>query len=120
MKIKEISYIHAEGYNGSSLKHGPFALLSNNFPVIIIATDDSNLSKMLNAYEEIKSRNAPIIFISDKNIDYIENKIIVENNGLFSDLLSVIPLQVLAYYLSIKRNINPDFPRNLAKSVVVE
>ncbi len=120
LKIKEISYIHAEGYNGSSLKHGPFALLSNNFPVIIIATDDSNLSKMLNAYEEIKSRNAPIIFISDKNIDYIENKIIVENNGLFSDLLSVIPLQVLAYYLSIKRNINPDFPRNLAKSVVVE
>jgi glucosamine--fructose-6-phosphate aminotransferase (isomerizing) len=120
LKIKEISYIHAEGYSGSSLKHGPFALLSKDFPVILIAPNNEHYSKMINVYEEIKSRMAPILFITD-NVDCnIENSMILPKSNVFGDLLSVIPLQLLAYKLSLVRNINPDFPRNLAKSVVVE
>jgi glucosamine--fructose-6-phosphate aminotransferase (isomerizing) len=66
LKLKEITYMHSEGYSTSSLKHGPFALLNDNFPVIILAPDDENYAKVENAYEEIKSRNAPIVFITDK------------------------------------------------------
>lgn len=119
LKIKEISYIHAEGYSGSALKHGPFALLEKNVPVILIAPDNEHLSKMNNVYEEIKSRESPILFITNKESDK-ENVIILPNNEIYSDLLSVIPLQVMAYYLSLERGNNPDFPRNLAKTVVVE
>ena len=119
LKIKEISYIHAEGYNGSSLKHGPFALLSEDFPVILISPNNIHYQKMLNVYQEIKSRNAPIIFITNVKTD-IENSLIIPNNKKFGDLLNIIPMQLLAYNLSIKKNINPDYPRNLAKSVVVE
>jgi len=120
LKIKEISYIHAEGYSGSSLKHGPFALLSKEFPVILIAPDNEYYSKMKNVYEEIKSRMSPILFITNNDKCEINNSLILPYNKRFGDLLSIIPLQLLAYQLSIKRNINPDFPRNLAKSVVVE
>ena len=120
LKIKEISYIHAEGYSGSSLKHGPFALLSKDFPVILISPNNEHYSKMINVYEEIKSRMSPILFISDKFDCNIKNCIILPKSNIFGDLLSVIPLQLLAYKLSLVRNINPDFPRNLAKSVVVE
>ena len=120
LKIKEISYIHAEGYSGSSLKHGPFALLSSEFPVILIAPNDEYYSKMKNVYEEIKSRMSPILFITNDNQCEIENSLVLPYNKKFGDLLSIIPLQILAYQLSIKRNLNPDFPRNLAKSVVVE
>ena len=123
LKIKEISYIHAEGYSGSALKHGPFALLTKDFPVILVASYDTNFAKMLNVYEEIKSRHSPIIFItnaSNQKTSHIKNVIEVENNSIFSDLLSVIPLQIISYSLSIANNLNPDFPRNLAKSVVVE
>jgi glucosamine--fructose-6-phosphate aminotransferase (isomerizing) len=119
LKIKEISYIHAEGYNGSSLKHGPFALLSEDFPVILISPNNIHYQKMLNVYQEIKSRNAPIIFITNVKTD-IKNSLIIPNNKKFGDLLTIIPMQFLAYNLSIIKNINPDYPRNLAKSVVVE
>ena len=120
MKIKEISYIHAEGYSTSSLKHGPFALLKENFPVILIANDDIFYAKNENAYEEIKSRHANIIVISDKaDIDkpYMIN---IPYNKTFRHLLSVIPLQILSYKLSLQRGLNPDMPRNLAKVVTVE
>lgn len=120
LKIKEISYIHAEGYNGSALKHGPFALLSSNFPVILISPNNSNHAKMKNAYEEIKSRGSPIILITSDTKCIYENTLIIPQNSNFSDLLSIIPLQLLAYHLSLSRDLNPDFPRNLAKSVVVE
>jgi glutamine---fructose-6-phosphate transaminase (isomerizing) len=120
LKIKEISYIHAEGCSGSSLKHGPFALLSPEFPVILIAPYDDYYSKMKNVYEQIKSRMSPILFITNHDECEIENAIVLPYNKKFGDLLSIIPLQILAYQLSIKRNLNPDFPRNLAKSVVVE
>ena len=120
LKIKEISYIHAEGYSGSSLKHGPFALLSKEFPVILVAPENEHYNKMVNVYEEIKSRHSPILFITDNSKCEYTDKILIPKSSCFSDLLSIIPLQMIAYKLSLLRNINPDFPRNLAKSVVVE
>jgi glutamine---fructose-6-phosphate transaminase (isomerizing) len=121
LKIKEITYIHSEGYSTSSLKHGPFALLDETFPVIIISPDDINYSKSENAYEEIKSRNAPIIFITNKKNQIDKHNVIyIKTNETFNDLLCLLPLQLLAYKLAINRNINPDVPRNLAKVVTVE
>ena len=120
LKIKEISYIHAEGYSSSSLKHGPFALLEQDFPVILLALKNEYYFKSLNVYEEIKSRNAKIIVISNHDDDSIDEKIIIPTNEPYQDLLSIIPLQLLAYELAICNGINPDIPRNLAKVVTVE
>lgn len=126
LKIKEISYIHAEGYATSCLKHGPFALLEPGFPVILLWFKDTHYAKSLNAYEEIKSRHAEIIVITDdesiaENPDYKkENVILIPENDTFSHMLAVIPLQLLAYYLSVTKGLNPDMPRNLAKVVTVE
>jgi len=120
LKIKEISYIHAEGYSTSSLKHGPFALLDEGFPVILVAPEDEYYSKSLNAYEEIKSRQAEIIMITDNKECDKKNAIIIPYNLTFRHLLCVIPLQILAYKLSLSRGLNPDMPRNLAKVVTVE
>ena len=122
LKIKEITYIHSEGYSTSSLKHGPFALLNENFPVIILAPNDNNYSKSENVYEEIKSRNAPIVFITDKKEqnDDKQNVIYIPENKTFRDLLCIIPLQLLAYKLAIVKGFNPDTPKNLAKVVTVE
>lgn len=123
LKIKEITYIHSEGYSASSLKHGPFALLDNNFPVIIFNLDQTNKSKIINCMNEVKSRNAPIIFITNDNNMLIENLfelIIIPENNTYSSLLGIIPIQLLAYYMAINKNINPDKPKNLAKVVTVE
>lgn len=124
LKIKEISYIHAEGYSSSALKHGPFALLQPNFPVIMIAFDDEYFDKSLNAMEEVASRGAKVIFITNRNICIDNTNVYMINlpstSKYCAEILSIIPLQVLAYKLSIKKGINPDFPRNLAKVVTVE
>jgi glucosamine--fructose-6-phosphate aminotransferase (isomerizing) len=123
LKIKEISYIHSEGYSSSSLKHGPFALLDEHFPVIIINLDQMHKTKTLNCYQEVSSRKSPIIFIT--NDITITNDVdceilFVPENKTFASLLGIIPIQLLAYYLSIERGINPDKPKNLAKVVTVE
>ena len=120
LKIKELTYIHAEGYSTSSLKHGPFALLHDGFPVIMISPNNEYYVKNNNAYEEILSRHAKIIFITDYQECDKMNSIILPENKSYADLLCVIPLQMLAYKLSIKRGINPDMPQNLAKVVTVE
>ena len=124
LKIKEISYIHAEGYSTSSLKHGPFALLHEGFPVILISPHDEHYAKAQNAYEEVKSRHARVITITDDDsIDTITDdplKITVPKNLTFSSLLTIIPIQFLSYELAIMKNYNPDMPRNLAKVVTVE
>ena len=126
LKIKEISYIHSEGYSSSSLKHGPFALLDEHFPVLLLNLDQTHYSKTLNCYEEIISRNAPVIIISNnRNIGLsIKTKdtqvVIVPENYSYNSLLGIIPIQLMAYYLSIKNGINPDIPKNLAKVVTVE
>lgn len=119
LKIKEMTYIHAEGYSSSSLKHGPFALLNDKFIVIIINSDKENKKKNENIYQEIKSRGAHIIMISDST-ENIPNEIIVESNDTYQCILNIIPLQLLSYYLSIHKGYNPDRPRNLAKVVTVE
>ena len=120
--MKEVSYIHAEGYSTSCLKHGPFALLKKDFPVLLLCADDEFFSKNMNAYEEISSRNANVIKIISSHICDIEHEknIIIPHNSSFSHLLMVIVLQLLSYEIAISKNINPDKPRNLAKVVTVE
>lgn len=123
LKIKEISYIHAEGYSSSALKHGPFALLDENLPVIILNLDQSHYTKTINCYQEVASRNAPIIIISNNtnvNQEVDCYVILVTENKSYASLLGIVPLQLLAYYLSIIKGINPDKPKNLAKVVTVE
>jgi glucosamine--fructose-6-phosphate aminotransferase (isomerizing) len=123
LKIKEISYIHSEGYSSSSLKHGPFALLDEHMSVILLDCTNIYTDKIRNCYEEVKSRNAPILLITNNdNIDH-KNKIVIPYNKTFSSLLAIVPLQLIAYNCSInnkKYNINPDLPKNLAKVVTVE
>ena len=120
LKIKEISYIHSEGYSSSSLKHGPFALLDESMPVVLIHTNKKNESKVLGCYEEIHSRLSPILFITPFQSIKKDNIIYIPENKTFSFLLSIIPLQLLAYELSLERGFNPDLPRNLAKVVTVD
>jgi glucosamine--fructose-6-phosphate aminotransferase (isomerizing) len=123
LKIKEISYIHSEGYSSSSLKHGPFALLDENLPVIILNLDQTQNTKTLNCFQEVTARNSPIIFITNNENVTFENNcdiIFVHNNKTYASLLGIIPIQLLAYYLSINKGINPDKPKNLAKVVTVE
>jgi glucosamine--fructose-6-phosphate aminotransferase (isomerizing) len=123
LKIKEISYIHSEGYSSSSLKHGPFALLDENFLVIILNLDQTQNAKTINCYQEVLSRNAPIIFITNNINALVENNsdiIFVPENKTYASLLGIIPIQLLAYYLSLNKGINPDKPKNLAKVVTVE
>ena len=120
LKIKEISYIHAEGYSSSSLKHGPFALLEKDFPVILVAPENKYFAKNMNAYEEIKSRYASIILVTNKEGLKLPNTILVEKNESYGDLLCIIPLQLLAFKLSLYKGRNADMPRNLAKVVTVE
>lgn len=112
LKIKEISYIHAEGYSSSSLKHGPFALLEKDFPVILINPNDKYWNKSNNAYQELLSRNANVIVIGET----IKTPI----NKSFQEIINIIPLQLIAYYISIDKGYNPDMPKNLAKVVTVE
>ena len=123
LKIKEISYIHSEGYSSSSLKHGPFALLDENFPVIILNMDQTHRAKTLNCYQEVSSRNAPILLITNDisiSSEISCDIIYVPENKSYSSLLGIIPIQLLAYHLSINKGINPDKPKNLAKVVTVE
>jgi glucosamine--fructose-6-phosphate aminotransferase (isomerizing) len=120
LKFKEITYIHTEGYGGSSLKHGPFALLTKNTPVIFII-DSENIDKMYNSYEEVKSRGCPCIILSNiQNKNDLDNYILVPTNNNFQEILFIIALQLLSYHLSCYKNINPDKPRNLAKVVTVD
>jgi glucosamine--fructose-6-phosphate aminotransferase (isomerizing) len=122
LKIKEISYIHSEGYSASSLKHGPFALLDEDFPTILLNCHEEHTSKIINCFEEVHSRKSPILFITNNNIDIQKDCIVIKitKNYTYSSLLAIIPLQLLAYYLSIQKGINPDIPKNLAKVVTVE
>jgi len=121
LKLKEICYIHAEGYSAAALKHGPFALLHENFPVILLINKEYQ-DKMWNVYKEIESRKANILVITeitDLNIPS-ENMIIVPENNNCQDILYIVALQLLCYKIALSKDINPDKPRNLAKVVTVE
>lgn len=117
LKLKEVAYVHAEGYSSSALKHGPFALIKPNLPVILLDIDDEHRDKNKNTYQEIVARNALVIKISDANTNATLE---LENNGTFGGVLANVYIQLLSYYLAIENNYNPDFPRNLAKVVTVE
>ena len=125
LKLKEISYIHAEAYAAGELKHGTLALIVEGIPVIALATQEDIYDKTVNNIKEIKARDAVVIGIAlegDKNIaKYVDHTIFVpRTNSLLAPLLAVIPLQLLAYYAAITRGCDVDKPRNLAKSVTVE
>jgi glucosamine--fructose-6-phosphate aminotransferase (isomerizing) len=117
LKIKEIAYIHAEGFHISALKHGPYAMIENDTPIILLYKQRDHFVKSI--VEEIKTRNAYVIEISPNAID-TENNLILPNNKTFTGLIAVIALQLLSYHLSVEQNINPDLPRNLAKVVTVD
>lgn len=121
LKIKEIGYIHAEGYSSSALKHGTFALLTNKTPVIVLNTNDLYTTKINNAIEEVSARGSPIINITDiANNKKYNYTIFLPTNKTFKGLIAIIPLQLIAYELALIKGHNPDFPRNLAKVVTTE
>ena len=121
LKLKELTYIHAEGIPGGELKHGPLALMDSNVFVIIINPNDATYTETLNRANEIKARGAKIIGISDKKSDVYDYWIEIPsiNDALYS-IIEIIPIQLLAYYSAIEKNTDPDYPRNLAKSVTVK
>ncbi len=125
LKLKEISYIHAEGYPAAEMKHGPIALIDENMPVVFIVTRDEIYNKVISNMEEVKARKARIIAIAyegDENIkNYSDHIIYVPGvRKMLSPLLTVVPLQLLAYHMAVIKGCDVDKPRNLAKSVTVE
>jgi glucosamine--fructose-6-phosphate aminotransferase (isomerizing) len=125
LKIKEIGYVHAEGLGAGEMKHGPIAMIDENFPSVFIAPTDSVYEKTLSNMQEIKARGGPIIAIATKGNEEIESITddviyIPKTLEMLTPVLSVIPLQLLAYYVGVGRGLNVDKPRNLAKSVTVE
>jgi len=125
LKLKEISYIHAEGYPAAEMKHGPIALIDENMPVVFVAPHDSVFDKIVSNIQEVKARGGKVIAITSQNEPVLEKLIdyeirIPQTEDMLYPILSVIPLQLLAYYVAVKRGLNVDQPRNLAKSVTVE
>jgi len=125
LKIKEISYVHAEGYPSGEMKHGPIALIDGDFPSIFVAPKDSVYEKNMSGMEEIKARGGKIIAIAtkgDREIKKIADDVIYipKTLEMLTPMLSVIPLQLFAYYFGVAKGYDVDKPRNLAKSVTVE
>jgi glutamine---fructose-6-phosphate transaminase (isomerizing) len=125
LKLKEISYIHAEGYPAAEMKHGPIALIDTEMPVVVIATKDSTYEKIVSNIQEVRARRGRVIAIvneDDTQIEKLAEHVIRIPHTLdfLMPILSIVPLQLLAYYIAVKRDCNIDQPRNLAKSVTVE
>jgi glutamine---fructose-6-phosphate transaminase (isomerizing) len=121
LKIKELTYIHAEGIAAGEIKHGPLALIDNNSIVIVINPRDNTYDDVLSNAHEIKSRGATIIGISNQSEEVYDHFIKLPNfDCILYPLIEIIPLQLLAYHLALKKNADPDYPRNLAKSVTVK
>lgn len=125
LKLKEISYIHAEGYPAAEMKHGPIALVDEKLPVVFVATKDTYYEKIVSNIQEIKARKGQVIAVVSQNdaiIPDMANDVMVvpEADELIAPLLSVIPLQLLSYYVGVAKGLDVDKPRNLAKSVTVE
>ena len=125
LKLKELSYLHAEGYPAGEMKHGPLALIEEGLPVIVIAPKDKYFEKTLSNMQEVIARGGKIFFITDNKKDSISENIrfglrVPFLNNLLSPILLTIPLQLLAYHVALLKNYDIDKPRNLAKSVTVE
>src|SRR5688572_2303254 len=125
LKLKEISYIHAEGYPAAEMKHGPIALVDDQLPVVFVATKDSYHEKIVSNIQEIKARKGKVIAViseGDESITQMADDVMVvpEADEIVAPMLSVIPLQLLSYYIGVAKSLDVDKPRNLAKSVTVE
>ncbi len=125
LKLKEISYIHAEGYPAAEMKHGPIALVDDQLPVVFVATRDAWHEKIVSNIQEIKARKGKVLAVISQGDDLIANMaddcmIIPDADELIAPMLSVIPMQLLAYYMGVAKGYDVDKPRNLAKSVTVE
>ena len=125
LKLKEISYIHAEGYPAAEMKHGPIALIDENMPVVVIALKDPVHDKVMSNIAEVRARNGRVVAIASEGdteiADHVNEVIYIpKTNRLLTPLLAIIPLQILAYHIAVMRGCNVDQPRNLAKSVTVE
>lgn len=125
LKLKEISYIHAEGYPAAEMKHGPIALIDQEMPVVVIATHHQLYEKIISNMQEVKSRNGRIIAIVTEGDEVVKQMVseyieVPETLSCLAPLLSVVPLQLLAYHIAVQKGLNVDQPRNLAKSVTVE
>lgn len=125
LKLKEISYIHAEGYPAAEMKHGPIALIDENMPVVFVAPKGATYEKILSNIEEVRARGGRIIAVGDEKDGELDNIVdytlkIPETIEMFRPILTSIPLQLLAYHIAVKKGLNVDQPRNLAKSVTVE
>jgi len=125
LKLKEISYVHAEAYPAGELKHGPLALVDNNMPVVVIAPNDSLLEKVKSNMQEVKARGGILFVFADADSHFIESKGIKvirapRHTGVLSPIIHSIPVQLLAYHVALRKGTDVDKPRNLAKSVTVE
>jgi glucosamine--fructose-6-phosphate aminotransferase (isomerizing) len=125
LKLKEISYIHAEGYPAGEMKHGPIALIDENFPVVALVTGDRVYEKVLNNLQEVKARDGRVVAVTDRSPDSLggvadEVIQVPRVHALLQPIVDVIPLQLFAYYVGVRRGADVDQPRNLAKSVTVE
>jgi len=125
LKLKEISYIHAEGYPAAEMKHGPIALIDENMPTVFLAPNDSVYDKIVSNIEEVKARKGRVIAIANENDNTIDSLVdysikIPSTTRMLMPILNVIPLQLLSYHIAVKKGLNVDQPRNLAKSVTVE
>jgi glucosamine--fructose-6-phosphate aminotransferase (isomerizing) len=125
LKLKEISYIHAEGYPAAEMKHGPIALVDESLPVVFVATKDAHHHKVVSNIQEIKARKGKVLAVvtegDETTLDLCDDVFVVpEADEIVAPMLNVIPLQLLAYYIGIAKNYDVDKPRNLAKSVTVE
>ena len=125
LKLKEISYIHAEGYPAAEMKHGPIALVDEEMPIVFLATHHQLYHKIISNMQEVQSRNGRIFAVvteGDEDVKKISEQVVEVPNTLncLVPLLSVIPMQMLAYHVAVKKGLNVDMPRNLAKSVTVE
>ena len=125
LKLKEISYIHAEGYPAAEMKHGPIALIDDQMPVVVIAPRDSIYDKVVSNIQEVRARKGRVIVIANEDDQEIASMSEVvlrvpRTYGFFGPIINVIPLQLLAYHIAVARGVNVDQPRNLAKSVTVE
>ena len=125
LKLKELSYIHAEGYAAGEMKHGPLALVDEYFPSFVLAPHDPVFEKTKSNIEELRARKGPVIVITDEEnteLSRIANHVITVPKTIeaLSPILTTIPLQLFAYYVAVTKGYDPDKPRNLAKSVTVE
>ncbi len=125
LKLKEISYIHAEGYPAAEMKHGPIALIDENMPVVVVATKEHTYDKIVSNIQEIKARKGKVIAVVTQGDDVISTMAdfvleVPDTMSVFSPILAVIPLQLLSYHIAVLRGCDVDQPRNLAKSVTVE